>query len=88
MALPNKITWVSVYTLPIRSYTEVLVVTHHHSAEDWNIGFGYIQPVNDYKEYEIHTCKGAVIPKSSIISIGLFQTYGSLRELMIGEVPE
>lgn len=77
MILPTKIEWISAYSVTIPGmYQEVLVALHKHSAEDWNIVQGAIQPINGYKEYEIRDAKGNLIEKSKILGVGIYPSYG------------
>ena len=88
MFLPQKIEWVSVDTLSPSSYREILIVTHKHSVRDWHIIHGWIEPIEQYSDFKIMAKPNGLgshypdveIPKSEIISVGIFRQYGTITD--------
>lgn len=85
--LPKEIRWISVFKCSYSSYQEVLVVTHKHNAMDWQIDFGWIEPILNYTDFKIMKKRGGLsshypdmeVQKHDIIAIGIIKNYGCLE---------
>lgn len=77
--LPKTIIWVNPFELNSNGWQDVLVATHKHSHQDWEISFGAKVPIDNYTDYKI-TIGDREVPKNEILAIGLIRQYGSLNE--------
>lgn len=73
--LPKNIEWIDPYKCSPNSFRYILVATNKHSVRDWQIDFGCINPIDNYVDYEIKI-GDRIVPKSEVLSVGLFQSYG------------
>lgn len=84
--LPKSIKWIPVSEISSHSYQEVLIALHKHSARDWFIVHGWVEPNHQYTDFKIMAKTTGLsslypeveIPKSEILAIGVFQSYGHL----------